>query len=176
VTQRPDQNADSMRSDGATAESLVKEHWAGVYRLMYRLTSKSHDAEDLTQQTFLQAIENLSQFQPGTNMRSWLLRIATNCFLDNKRRKRPMAMETGAMDSGRDMPVDERLQRSELGEQLQAALLQLPETPRVIFLLRSTEELSFREIADLVGTTEVTARWHMLQARQKLLEMTEGKL
>jgi DNA-directed RNA polymerase specialized sigma24 family protein len=36
--------------------------------------------------------------------------------------------------------------------------------------------MSFREIAELLGTTEVTARWHMLQARQKLLEMTEGKL
>lgn len=176
MTQRPDQNANGMRSDGAWAEGLVQEHWPGVYRLMYRLTSNSHDAEDLTQQTFLQAFENLSQFQPGTNMRSWLLRIATNCFLDNKRRKRPAAMETGMLDSGQESPVEAGLERTELAQQLQDALLQLPETPRVIFLLRSTEDLSFREIAELLGTTEVTARWHMLQARQKLLEMTEGKL
>jgi RNA polymerase sigma-70 factor, ECF subfamily len=176
VNRRLDQNTDLARSSGVTADGLVKEHWAGVYRLMYRLTSNSHDAEDLTQQSFLQAIENLSQFQPGTNMRSWLLRIATNCFLDNKRRKRPVATDSALMDSGEDVPVDAGLQRTELAGQLQDALLQLPETPRVIFLLRSTEDLSFREIAELLGTTEVTARWHMLQARQKLLELTEGKL
>jgi RNA polymerase sigma-70 factor (ECF subfamily) len=165
-----------VRSSGTSAEELVRDHWAGVYRLMYRLTSNSHDAEDLTQQSFLQAIENLDQFQPGTNLRSWLLRIATNCFLDNKRRKRPAAMDTTTFDAGAENPVDANLQRSELAAQLQGALMKLAETPRAIFLLRTTEDMSFREIADLVGTTEVTARWHMLQARQKLLELTEGKL
>lgn len=177
MTQKQDQNADAGSSGRNTPEALVAEHWTGVYRLMYRLTSSSHDAEDLTQQTFLQAIENLGQFQTGTNMRSWLLRIATNCFLDNKRRKRPAAMDSGVMDaSNAAKSIEERLEQAEIAGKVQEALLKLAETPRVIFMLRTTEEMSFREIADLLGTTEVTARWHMLQARQKLLELLEGKL
>jgi RNA polymerase sigma-70 factor (ECF subfamily) len=155
---------------------MVVEHWAGVYRLMYRLTSNSHDAEDLTQQAFLQAVEKLDQFQPGTNMRSWLLRIATNCFLDNRRRRRPTPMETHALDLGHAAPTHEaELERSELAGELQQALLTLPENQRVIFLLRSTEDVSFREIGELLGMTEVTARWHMLQARTRLLELLKGK-
>ncbi|HWB55216.1 MAG TPA: sigma-70 family RNA polymerase sigma factor [Tepidisphaeraceae bacterium] len=176
MTQRPDQNAFQTQPGGSSAEALVVEHWAGVYRLMYRLTSNSHDAEDLTQQSFLQAIEKFNQFQPGTNLRSWLLRIATNCFLDNRRRRRPNAVDGSTLDVAHAAPaIGEKLEQAELAGQLQEALLKLPENQRVIFLLRSTEDVSFREIGELLGMTEVTARWHMLQARTRLLELLKGK-
>jgi DNA-directed RNA polymerase specialized sigma24 family protein len=52
----------------------------------------------------------------------------------------------------------------------------LPETARAVFLLRTREELSFREIAEAIGATEETARWHMLQARRRLMQRLDGWL
>jgi RNA polymerase sigma-70 factor, ECF subfamily len=146
---------------------------------MYRLTANAHDAEELTQEAFLRAMQKLDQYQAGTNMRGWLLRIATNMFLDGKRRLRPRT--GGAADMAAEMPAPAvragvELERMELAGQLQAALLQLPETQRTVFLLRATEDMAFREISEMIGTTEATARWHMLQARQQLVRLLEGKL
>lgn len=177
MSQRFDQHARLVLPGGYSATGLVAEHWNGVYSLMYRLTSNTHDAEDLTQQTFLQALEKISQFQAGTNMRSWLLRIGTNCFLDFKRRRRPVSVEPSGLDiaTSAEVPAGP-LEQSEVAAELQQALLQIPETQRVVFLLRTTEDLSFRQIAEMIGATEVTARWHMLQARNRLLELLKGKL
>src|SRR5258708_34777859 len=69
---------------------LLNEHWTPVYRLLLSLTGNTHEAEDLTQETFLRALQRLNTFQRGTNLRGWMLRIATNAFFDARRkRKRP---------------------------------------------------------------------------------------
>jgi RNA polymerase sigma factor (sigma-70 family) len=68
---------------------------------------------------------------------------------------------------------------AEGGEILQvvaAAIAQLDDTQRAVFLLRTQEDLSFREIAESLGTTEETARWHMMQARRKLAKQLDGKV
>jgi RNA polymerase sigma factor (sigma-70 family) len=57
-----------------------------------------------------------------------------------------------------------------------AAIGQLDDTQRAVFLLRTQEDLSFREIAETLGTTEETARWHMMQARRKLMKQLDGKV
>jgi RNA polymerase sigma-70 factor (ECF subfamily) len=176
VSHGPDQNIRTSDPREHDPRAIVEGHWPGVYRLMYRLTANPHDAEELTQEAFLRALQKLDQYQAGTNMRGWLLRIATNMFLDGKRRVRPRTS-----DMEMDVPaVAERagadLERMELSAQLQEALLKLPDTQRTVFLLRSTEDMAFREISEMIGTTEATARWHMLQARQQLLKLLEGKI
>jgi RNA polymerase sigma-70 factor (ECF subfamily) len=134
------------------------------------MSGNRHDAEELTQETFLRALRRLDTFRPGTQMRSWLLRIATNVCLDLRRKQK----------RGKGVPLQEdlagpaicpgyRLETAEQAERLRAAMQELPETARTIFHLRVQESLSFREIAELVGTTEQAARWHMHQARRKLL-------
>jgi RNA polymerase sigma-70 factor (ECF subfamily) len=68
------------------------------------------------------------------------------------------------------------LENRELHAAVEAAVAQLPEVQRVIFVLRSQEDLSFRQIAAIVGSTEQTARWHMMQARRALLARLDGQL
>src|SRR5271166_3165251 len=68
-------------------EEVVAEHWGAVRRLLHTLTGDMHDTEDLTQETFLRALNRFSSFRPGTNMRTWLLRIASNAFFDVHRRR-----------------------------------------------------------------------------------------
>ena len=156
--------------------AVVDAHWTPVFRLLFCMTGNVHDAEELTQETFLRALRRLDTFRPGTQMRCWLLRIATNACLDLRRRQ----------NRGRNVPLTDdlpdagprpgyRLETAEQAQLLQAAMQELTETARTVFHLRVQESLSFREIAALVGTTEQAARWHMHQARSKLLKRMQER-
>jgi RNA polymerase sigma-70 factor (ECF subfamily) len=168
------------------AERWVAEHWDAVYALTYRLTSSAHDAEDLSQETFLRAIERRSSFRSGSNVRAWLMRIATNAFLDRQRRRKVMKIAPRAEQEAapEPMPGDraaasapgQAMEARELHASVERAIAELAETPRLIFVLRSLEEMSFRDIAEALSMTEETARWHMMQARRQLLGKLDGKL
>ena len=75
-----------------TWEEVVRDHSARVYRLAYRLTGNSHDAEDLTQEVFVRVFRSLATYTPGT-FEGWLHRITTNLFLDMARRKQRIRFE-----------------------------------------------------------------------------------
>src|SRR5712692_3199023 len=73
-------------------DEVVKKHSARVYRLAYRLTGNSHDAEDLTQEVFVRVFRSLPSYTPGT-FEGWLHRITTNLFLDLARRRQRIRFE-----------------------------------------------------------------------------------
>ena len=105
------------------------------------------------------------------------MRIGTNIFLDAKRRRTQTTSDLGTLEiADHSRPEHGSPEQRELGLQLQGALTRLSETQRTVFLLRVTEDLPFGEIATAIGTTEATARWHMMQARQELLRLLEGRL
>ena len=68
--------------------AVVAEHWEAVYRLLRSLSGDVHEIDDLVQETFVRALARLDTFRPGTQMRAWLLRIASNAFFDERRRAR----------------------------------------------------------------------------------------
>ena len=158
------------QSDGAADfASVVSEHWTAVYRLMYQMSGHRHDADELTQEAFTKALENWQVFKPGTNARAWIMRIATNLYLDERRKK--SRRDTGPMieePASRAASHEAGLEQRELAELLRTAIEELPETARLVFHLRTTDEMSFREIGELAGISEEAARWHMHQARLKL--------
>ena len=84
-------------------EQIVRDHSARVYRLAYRLTGNSHDAEDLTQDVFVRVFRSLHTFQPGT-FEGWLHRITTNLFLDSARRKQKIRFDGLADGSEERLP------------------------------------------------------------------------
>jgi RNA polymerase sigma-70 factor (ECF subfamily) len=151
--------------------SIVNEHWDAVYRLLRTLSGNVHDTEDLTQETFLRAMQKLDSFQPGTNLRSWLLRIGSNAFYDRQRkRKRAKAQPLEQELPGPEEAPGHALETAQQAALVRAAMKELSELTRMVFHLRVTEDLSFREIAEVAGTTEQAARWHMHHARTVLLE------
>src|SRR5213083_513554 len=81
-----------------TWEQVVRDHSARVYRLAYRLTGNSHDAEDLTQEVFVRVFRSLSSYTPGT-FEGWLHRITTNLFLDLVRRRARIRFDPLADDA-----------------------------------------------------------------------------
>src|SRR5260370_9963166 len=137
--------------DGGSAAfaAIVEEHWTAVYRTLYTLCGNAHDTEDLTQQTFLRAVNPLTSFRPGTRMRAWLLRIATNAFFDAQRKRRRARVKPLESDPpAAATSPGHALEVAEASALLKAALEELSETTRLVFHLPATEDLSFREIAD----------------------------
>lgn len=154
---------------------VVADHWGAVYRLMETMTGNRHDAEDLAQETFLRALDRWESFRPGTNLRSWLLRIASNAFFDVRRKRRRVSIGPLPDDvPGRADPPDQAAEAAEQHALLRAAVGELSELTRLVFHLRTTEDLSFREIGGLAGVSEDAARWHMHQARAKLMARLAG--
>jgi RNA polymerase sigma-70 factor (ECF subfamily) len=174
---RPEPGPAAPVDPASAFAAMVTAHWTGVFQLLHRLTGNVHDTEDLTQEAFLRAFDRLDTFAPGSNQRAWLLRIATNVFFDLQRQRRQARLEPLTTDPPGSAPRPGRaLEVAEESELLKVALEELSETARLVFHLRAAEGLSFREIAEIVGTSEENARWHMHQARTKLLKRLTGKL
>jgi RNA polymerase sigma factor (sigma-70 family) len=152
-------------------KAVVEAHWTAVYRLLYSLTGSPHDSEDLTQETFLRALRRWDTFKTGTNLRAWLLRIGTNAFFDIKRKKQTLKIGPLAEDvQSEETSAEAQLDNKEQAELICAAMQDLSELTRLVFHLRVTEDLSFKEISVMAEITEVAARQHMHQARTKLLK------
>jgi RNA polymerase sigma-70 factor (ECF subfamily) len=155
---------------------LVEHYWDRLYRWLYHLTHNQHASEDLAQETFLRAFARLSTFRAGSNFQAWIFRIAYNAFLNQRRvanrSRQPFPDDVAAGDAG---PDEQALSREAM-QLLARAIGRLPGEFRAALLLRIEEGLSFREIADVLETTEQTARWRVFKARQKLLSVLAPQL
>ena len=152
-------------------DEIVRTHSARVYRLAYRLTGNQHDAEDLTQETFVRVFRSLSQYTPGT-FEGWLHRITTNLFLDQVRRKARVRFEPLPDDAERvagDSPdpgrvLDEKLYDADV----QAALDSLPAEFRAAVVLCDIEGFSYDEISATLGVKLGTVRSRIHRGRALL--------
>jgi RNA polymerase sigma-70 factor, ECF subfamily len=152
-------------------DELVRQHADRVYRLAYRLSGNQHDAEDLTQETFIRVFRSVQNYQPGT-FEGWLHRITTNLFLDMVRRRGRVRMEALPDDYDRvpaDEPNPEQIyHESRLGPDLQAALDSLPPEFRAAVVLCDIEGLSYEEIGATLGVKLGTVRSRIHRGRQAL--------
>jgi len=152
-------------------DELVRQHADRVYRLAYRLSGNQHDAEDLTQETFIRVFRSVQNYQPGT-FEGWLHRITTNLFLDMVRRRSRIRMEALPEDYDRvpaDDPNPEQIYHdSRLGPDLQAALDSLPPEFRAAVVLCDIEGLSYEEIGATLGVKLGTVRSRIHRGRQAL--------
>jgi RNA polymerase sigma-70 factor (ECF subfamily) len=152
-------------------DELVRQHADRVYRLAYRLSGNQHDAEDLTQETFIRVFRSVQNYQPGT-FEGWLHRITTNLFLDMVRRRSRIRMEALPEDYDRvpaDEPNPEEIYHdSRLGPDLQAALDSLPPEFRAAVVLCDIEGLSYEEIGATLGVKLGTVRSRIHRGRQAL--------
>jgi RNA polymerase sigma-70 factor (ECF subfamily) len=152
-------------------DELVRQHADRVYRLAYRLSGNQHDAEDLTQETFIRVFRSVHNYQPGT-FEGWLHRITTNLFLDMVRRRGRIRMES-LPDNYDRVPAtgptpEEIYHASRLGPDLQAALDALPPEFRAAVVLCDIEGLSYEEIGATLGVKLGTVRSRIHRGRQAL--------
>jgi RNA polymerase sigma factor (sigma-70 family) len=178
-------DADGSTSDQSvtwtppTWEEVVRDHSARVYRLAFRLTGNSHDAEDLTQEVFVRVFRSLSSYTPGT-FEGWLHRITTNLFLDMTRRRQRIRFEglgeeTAARLSGAEPTPSQAFDDRHLDVDIAAALADLPPEYRAAVVLCDIEGLTYEEIADVLGVKLGTVRSRIHRGRAQLRAALEHR-
>ena len=154
-------------------EEIVREQQKRVYNLCLRLCGDPDDAFDLSQEVFLKAWRGWEGFRGDSSVYTWLYRLAVNTcndFLRKKaRRGDTLPLDDTPLPDARFEPAL-ALERKELARALEEALKQLPPGHREILALRETAELSYREIAALLGIEEGTVKSRLARARLTLRE------
>ena len=152
-------------------EGEAVPHLADVYRLA-RQMSDAQRAQDLTQETYLRAWRYFETFERGTNCRAWLFRILHNVWADQFRRALP-ELEDADADSFVEPYYDweQEFLDEELSAELEAALGRLPEVYRWAVLLADVSELSYREIAEVMGCPVGTVMSRVNRGRRTLARL-----
>ena len=163
-------------SRSAFAE-LVDLFQDGIFKMVFYRTRKQMDAEDITQEVFMQAYKNLSGLKKVDRFKSWLFSIAVNRVRDFKRKKRFRALFK--MSDGSDEiktaesqtnnnpePINE-LMRQDFWKQIGLILDKLPRMEKEVFLLRFLDHLSIKEISRALKKNESTVKTHLYRALVK---------
>ena len=163
-------------------EQLVKLYDRNVFRIAQHITQNREDAEDVVQDAFLKAYENLAKFQEQSKFYTWLVRIAVNEALMRLRRRRPERMvsldeevKTEEDSMPREVadwsPNPEQLySQSELRDILSRTIQGLPPSFRTVFVLRDVEDLSTEETAEALELSIPAVKSRLLRARLQLRE------
>ncbi len=135
---------------------LIHIYQKRVYQLIRRMVLIHEDADDLTQNTFIKAYQNLDRFQGNSSLFTWIYRIGTNealSFLDKKKKRFFFSLEDHQekMESYLDDP--ENRTGDEIQLLLQKALLTLPEKQRLVFHLKYQEDMTYEEMSEITGTS-----------------------
>ena len=166
----------AREGDYSAFEQLFDRHRTLVYRFAYQMTSRRDDAEDIVQEAFVRAYQNLHRYRDEAKFTTWLLRIVTNLCTDQARmHQRRQALEQqeagGALDwmtiGTTEDPV-QNLEGDRRRDALRKAMNALPAHHRTMIVLRDIEEKDYTEIASIVGCTVGGAKLRVLRARRAL--------
>ena len=162
---------------------MVDTYSGALHRLALKMLGNEPDAQDVLQNTFLKAFQHIREFEGRSKLSTWLYRIASNEALMLVRKRRP---ETNVNDTVQEQDEDQILDpvqftdwcclpeeeflTSESRAALDRAVQRLPETLRIVFVLRDIEGLSIRETSQALGLSETAVKTRLLRARLRLRE------
>ena len=167
-------------------EALTNRYEQRIYSLAMRMLRQEQDAEDVTQQAFLSALENLGGFRGDASFATWILRIATHAALKVIRKRK--GLDTVSLEEATEpadgydaIPHPEYIadwrqspellvHNNEIRRLLDEALAKLDEKHRMVFLLRDVEGLPVKETAEALGLSEANTKVRLLRARLQLRE------
>ncbi|MEM7247143.1 MAG: sigma-70 family RNA polymerase sigma factor [Acidobacteriota bacterium] len=179
-----------VRGEESAFEQLVREHAPRLLGLCRRILGGSQaEAEDCLQEVFLRVLERMSQFEGRSKLGTWLHRVAVNTALmrlrsSNRRSEDSIDELLPSFDDRghwagpqqRELPhsPETLLERSDIRDRVHAAIQQLPESHRVVLLLRDIEEMNTAETAEVLEVSEGVVKTRLHRARaalKRLLEM-----
>jgi RNA polymerase sigma-70 factor (ECF subfamily) len=164
VTQN-DPTLEGSREPNDCFEDLVREHQRMIHSLCYRMTGCLADADDLTQETFLQAYQHLKGFRAESRVSSWLYRIAVNQCLNW--RKRVVRREQFLVEWSQEIGSGDE-PRGPRAQQVQEALLKLSPEQRAVVVLTTYDGLSHAQAARVLECAETTVSLRLFTARRRL--------
>jgi len=168
--------------DMAACDECIRQHAGSVYRLALRLMRNEAEAEDVMQDTFLNAFKGIDKFVGRSSLRTWLYRIAYNAAVLRLRKRGPELIsldEAADPEEGWSLPKEffdwsnmpeRELEKAEVRAEMERAIDELPPTLRAAFVLRELEDLSTEETARALGVTEATVKTRLHRARLWLRE------
>lgn len=186
IGERPSSGADAGADTGEVRElararagdvaafgALVRRHQERVFRFLHRMLDAREEAMELTQDVFVKAWQALPGWRPEARFSTWLLQIARNAALDQLRRRR--LIQFAPLDDGLDVAdtapgPEARYASRQRQALLENALQQIAAEHREILLLREVEDLSYGELAAVLGIAEGTVKSRLARARAALLE------
>ena len=159
----------SRAGNGAAFARLVARYQRMVHALTFRMTGSQADAEDVAQEVFVQAYQQLRSYRAEAKFSSWLYRIGINRCLNWK--KKSARREQAHVDWGDEQRVESP--PNDMTEKVQQALLQLDPKQRAAIILTVYEEMNHAEAARVLGCSEATVSWRIFRARKQLKRWLE---
>lgn len=144
--------------DVGALDALIQRYWSPLIAYVVRLGATPDEAEDMAQQTFERLWERRSSWRLAGSVRGLLYRIAHNLAVSEHRsvQSRSRADSLGAEAAGRPVTPLDVLENAELHDALDSAIRALPPRRREVFILRCVHELSYREVAEIMGISQQT--------------------
>ncbi len=170
-----------QRGDPRACDEIVQQYSGKIYNVALRLTGHPNEAEEILQETFINACRGAESFEGRSSLATWLYRIATNNGLMRLRRKETPTVSldifdsTAAEDGGAPLDLhdwqwepESLLLTDELRAAMDESVAQLPESLRAVFVLRDLEGLSTKETAEVLGISQSSVKVRLHRARMQL--------
>jgi len=160
-------------NDTAVLEAMVVEYRAQVFRLALSILRDPEDAQDVIQDTFIQAAAGLPRYQVGTNFKAWLLKIAiNNCYMVGRKRAARRALQQ-AWESlihlgSTQLSTEAQVMQDETRDELWTLVDNLKEKHRLVVVLRLAHDLTIHEISQVLGVNEKTVYTRLYDAFAQL--------
>lgn len=158
----------------------MEEYQAYAFSVAFRAVCDEEDAKDIVQESFIRVWNNIHRYDESVKFTTWLYRIVTNLCIDllrsgNRRRCQPLEGMSAALLSCSDPESDpERLySNAELGAMIGTLMDDLPPKQRMIFLLRDLENLSIKEVCDILHLSEGSVKTNLVYARRYIRRRLE---
>jgi RNA polymerase sigma-70 factor, ECF subfamily len=157
--------------DQRAASRLVDRHADAIARFVASVGGRG-EVQEIVQDTFVRAFASLDSFRGESSLRTWLFTIARRLLLDRRRaeHRRGEQVEVQEQDAVTEYDALDALVANEARRRMSAAMKRLTPTQRDVFILRVSEGLSYKEIAEAAGTTEGAARVHYHNAMRAIKE------
>ncbi|MCC6147171.1 MAG: sigma-70 family RNA polymerase sigma factor [Anaerolineaceae bacterium] len=169
--------------DKAEFAKLVDMYSGKIYRLVLRILGNQRDAEDVLQETFLNAYRSIARFEGRSSISTWLYRIATNEALMAIRKQKPQVSLDVEGENDRGDAINKPyhfadwcclpendLQSAEVKSQMRDAIQRLSPALQTVFILRDIEGFSVKKTAEILETNEGVVKTRLLRARLRLRE------
>ena len=165
--------------DGLAYTELCRRHARRVFLIVFRITKNREDAEDVVQEALMKALVHLEGFDGRSAFSTWLTRIAINCALMLRRKRRNhFELSIDHYDQSDSNPAiqivdrapsaEERLRINQMGRRVHSAIQRLPSSLRVPLELQIAEDLPIRDLAIRLGVSVPAAKSRLLRARRRV--------
>lgn len=171
---------EAQRGNILAFERLVKRYDRQVMQVAYNMLNHVQDAEDVYQEIFVRVFKNLRRFKFRSAFSTWLYRVVVNTCINHqrKRRKRPQHSLNEAHENsretwlatlkGNELSPEDAILNQELSQEITAAVQQLSEKQKAVFVLRHYHGKKLKDIAEILNCTEGTVKNYLFRATQKM--------